>query len=172
MQHTAEPALRTDKSAVFKGENMEKKLQVLSQIAKALNERGISWAVGASAMLYFNGIANAFHDLDIMIWEEQIESAREAMAMFGAPLEREENPQYRTRHFLEYIVEGVEVDIMAGFVIMKDGIAYSAEFDGSHVEKYVMVKGQRVPLQRLSDWERYYTLMGRPRKAEMCRQAK
>lgn len=157
---------------MHKGATMEKKLLVLSKIAKVLNERNITWAVGASGMLYLNGITDAFHDLDIMILEEQIESAKDAMAAFGKPLERKPNPQYQTKHFLEYIVEDVEVDMMAGFAIVKDGVSYSTPFDKYHIEKYVTVNGQSIPLQFLSDWERYYALMGRPQKAELCRQRK
>ena len=152
-----------------KGTDAEKKLHVLSQIAKALNERGVIWAVGASGMLYLNGVTDTFHDLDIMVSEACAECAEEALAALGRLIERNPNPQYRTKRFLEYTVADVEVDMMAGFVIVKGGISYPAPFDETHIEKYVEVDGQTVPLQSLSDWERYYTLMNRPAKAAMCR---
>lgn len=151
---------------------MEKKLLVLSRIAKELNRHNIVWAVGASGMLYLNSITDTFHDLDIMLSEDCIGEAKAAMSALGCLLERQPNPQYQTKHFLEYIVDDVEVDIMAGFVIVKDGISYPASFDETHIEKFVTVNGQSVPLQALADWERYYTLMERPQKAQMCRQAK
>lgn len=150
---------------------MDKKLLVLSRIAKALNDHHIVWAVGASGMLYLNGITDTFHDLDIMVSEECIHQAKIAMSALGQLLEREPTPQYRTKHFLEYVVDDVEVDVMAGFVIVKDGVSYPAPFDEAHIEKVVTVNGQSVPLQFLSDWERNYTLMGRPEKAQMCVQA-
>lgn len=148
---------------------MEKKLQLLSRIAGMLGERNVTWALGASGMLYLRGITDTFHDLDIMVAEEHIERAREAMAVFGEPQKREADPQYRTKHFLEYVADGVEVDVIAGFVIVSGGIAYPAPFDGSHIDGFAAVNGQRIPLQRLSDWARYYTLMGRPHKAALCR---
>lgn len=140
---------------------MEKKLLVLSKIAKALNEHHITWALGASGMLYFNGITASFHDLDIMVSEACIEEAKAALSALGCPLERKPNPQYQTKHFLEYTIDCVEVDVIAGFVIVKDGISHPAPFDETHIEKSVTVNGQTVPLQRLSDWAGYYALMGR-----------
>ena len=51
--------------------NVEEKLRVLSHIARRLNDEGILWALGASTMLYLNGIAEKFDDLDVMVDTEQ-----------------------------------------------------------------------------------------------------
>ena len=39
-------------------------LALLKRIAHRFNQAGITWALGASMMLYFKGIARDFHDLD------------------------------------------------------------------------------------------------------------
>ena len=108
---------------------MEKKLQVLSKIAKELNNKQIVWAVGASTLLYLNDLVEEFHDIDILIMEECVEKTKEAFAVLGDLLEREPSEQYKSKHFLEYIVDGVDIDVIAGFVIVRDGVEYLQCFD-------------------------------------------
>ena len=149
---------------------MEHKLNVLSRIAAALNGRQITWAVGASGMLYLNGITDRFNDLDILIDEEDIAKAKTILDTMGSLQERIPNPNFKTRHFLEYVIEGVEVDVMAGFIITKDGKDHHLPFDASHIERTVTVNEQAIPLQLRSDWQHYYVLLDRPHKALMCKE--
>ena len=147
---------------------MEHKLQVLSRIAQALNSKNIVWAVGASGMLYLNGITDTFHDLDLMVEVAHIHEAKAVLDTMGNLQERVPNPNFKTRHFLEYIIDGVEADVIAGFIITKDGEDHHLPFDASHIERIVTVNGQQIPLQSRSDWQHYYMLLGRPNKAQMC----
>ena len=148
---------------------MNNKLKLLSIIGNELNKNEITWAVGASCMLYLNQIVNEFHDLDIMIDENDIEKAIEVFSKLGKLQEKFENNQYKTKYFLEYIIDDIEVDVMAGFIIVKDGIDYEAHFDKNHIEKYVLVNGVSIPLQYKSDWKKYYSLMNREYKANLCK---
>ena len=43
------------------------KITVLKRIAARFNEAGITWALGASMLLYFKRIAPEFHDIDLTI---------------------------------------------------------------------------------------------------------
>ena len=147
---------------------MEHKLSVLAKIAKQLNERNITWALGASGMLYFNGIIDRFHDLDILVDERHILEAKAVLDTLGTLQERIPHPDFKTKHFLEYVIEGVEVDTIAGFVIHKEGTDYAMPFDETHIEGTASLWGETIPLQSRSDWQHYYTLMGRPEKALMC----
>ena len=149
---------------------MEHKLSVLCRIAEELNSRNITWAVGASAMLYLNGIADTFHDLDILVDESHIHEAKTVLDTMGSLQERIPNPNFKTKHFLEYVIEGVEADIIAGFIITKDGVDHHLPFDASHIQRIVTVNGQQIPLQSLSDWAHYYMLLDRPNKAQMCKE--
>ena len=147
---------------------MEHKLQVLSRIAQALNSQNIVWAIGASGMLYLNGITDTFHDLDLMVEVAHIHEAKAVLDTMGSLQERIPNPNFKTRHFLEYIIDGVEADVIAGFIITKDGEDHHLPFDASHIERIVTVNGQQIPLQSRSDWQHYYMLLDRPNKAQMC----
>lgn len=56
---------------------------------------------------------------------------------------------------------------MGGMVIVKDGKEYDCSLSPSQVAEYVWISGERIPLQSLADWRRYYLLMGREEKAAM-----
>ena len=56
-------------------EDIRHKLRVLTRIAAALDGRGVTWAVGASAMLYLRGLTDSFHDIDLMTAEEDADAA-------------------------------------------------------------------------------------------------
>lgn len=130
---------------------IEKKLKVLSDIAHALNARHVVWAVGASALLYFKGKTDSFHDIDLMVKESDAETAKEQLLQLGSLLPPEPNTQYQTRCFLEFEINGVDVDMMAGFVIVRDGKSYECPFSKEQVEETVTLHGETIPLQSLSD---------------------
>ncbi len=146
----------------------EKKLKVLCRIARALNEEGVLWALGGSLLLYFKGRTGDFHDIDIMAGETDIETVKRRLCALGELLPKKPNPGYKTRHFLEFIIDGVEVDVMAGFVIVKDGKDYDCSLLPEQVAEHISLEGEDIPLQSLGDWRRYYELMGRPEKAALA----
>ena len=100
------------------------KLDVLSRIAEKLNADGIGWAIGGSLLLYLKGIAAHFDDIDITVVVEDAESLKSDLLAMGKLMPPNPNRQYKTRHFYEFVIDGVDVDVMAGFVIVKDGKAY------------------------------------------------
>ena len=44
-------------------------------IASKLNAAGIVWDVGASLLLYLHGITDEFHDIDLMVRQEDADDA-------------------------------------------------------------------------------------------------
>lgn len=66
----------------------QEKLCVLVKAAEALDRRAVVWAVGASALLYCKGIVTDFHDIDLMVAEEDASRACEGLrgsALPGGP---------------------------------------------------------------------------------------
>lgn len=57
--------------------------------------------------------------------------------------------------------------MLAGFVIVKDGIEYDCSLLPEQIVEYAQVNGQRIPLQSLQQWRRYYDLMGRAAKVAL-----
>lgn len=152
-------------------ESVKKKLMVLSNIARKLNQRNLTWAIGGSLLLYFKGITNEFHDIDIMVAEEDVEVLKEIMLTFGQLLPPNPKVEYKTKHFLEFNVEGVEIDVMAGFTIVNRENEYYFPLRAGSVNDYTEVNGVLIPLQSIAEWRKYYELMGRTEKVKMIDQS-
>ena len=143
---------------------IQDKLSVLARIARAFIERGISWALGASAMLYLRGVTPDFHDLDLLTTQSDFPAAQEVLAGLGTLLPPRENALYRTEHFLECVVDGVEIDLMANFTILHSGAEHRFPLEECGAPDFANVLGEAVPLQSLSLWRECYRLMGRAEK--------
>lgn len=146
------------------------KLNVLKETAKLFDQNGILYGLGASCLLYFKGIVTDFHDLDFTIEEKDGEKVKKLLMSKGSFSQRERTPRYQTKVFLEFNIGGVDLDVMGGFVIVKDGKAYPCKFDQSSIAETVEVDGYPVKLMKLEDWQSYYSLMGRENKAQMIKE--
>lgn len=147
--------------------DIEHKLNVLSRIAEKLNAAGLTWAVGASLLLYFKGIVDSFNDIDLMLSVEDAEAAKNLLLGMGTLLPPKPNQKYKTPHFYEFVIDGVDVDVMGGFIIVNNGRDYDCSLTEAGIAERISVGGQAVPLQSVSDWRRYYALMGRDNKVAM-----
>lgn len=145
----------------------ESKLEVLVKIAKVLNNHDITWCVGASLLLYFKGITEVFQDIDIMVMEEDVDRVSQILLEHGRLQPQNPNAQYKTKHFLEFVVDGVDIDVMAGFVIVSGGVDYYFPLERSSVKDFITVNNITIPLQSLEEWRTYYNLMGRVEKVKM-----
>ncbi|MDO4375172.1 MAG: hypothetical protein Q4D09_07570 [Clostridia bacterium] len=143
------------------------KLRVLGRIAALLNGDGITWAVGASAMLYFNGIVQDFHDIDIMVATEDAPRAKELLMTIGTLEPPNLLAKYATKHFYEFIIDGVDVDVMGGFAIIQNGQTIDCSLTAGQIASAVSVAGENVPLQSPALWRGYYALMGREQKVKL-----
>ncbi len=52
------------------------------------------------------------------------------------------NVKYRTHRFYEFVIDGVDVDVMEGFAIVKDGVEYDCSFTEKSIRQYEKVDGQ------------------------------
>lgn len=143
------------------------KLRVLGRIAALLNGADVTWAVGASAMLYFNGIVTDFHDIDIMVTADDAIRAKELLLTIGTLEPPNQLSKYATKHFFEFIIDGVEVDIMGGFAIIQNGQTIDCSLTADQIASAVSVAGENVPLQSPALWRGYYALMGREQKVKL-----
>ena len=148
-------------------DKINKKLTLLSHVAKELNNRKVTWAIGASMLLYFKGIVSDFHDIDILVKEEDIDQAKEALLSFGIMQSPNQSISYKTKQFMEFEVDGVEFDLMAGFVIINNDKEYYFALQNEDIKDFVEVRGVQIPLQSLEEWRMYYQLMGRDEKVRL-----
>lgn len=145
----------------------EERLKVLVKIARLLNSSGITWAVGGSLLLYFKKKTDIFHDIDIMVAEEDAERLKTLLEPLGTLEKPKENGQYQTKYFWEFTIDGAEVDVMGGFGIVKDGKVWDCSLKPESIEEYQNLGGEQIPLHSLEEWKRYYYLMDREEKVRM-----
>lgn len=121
-------------------------------------------------LLYLKGKTDVFHDIDLMVGEGDIEKVKSLLSSIGKLAPENPDLHYKTRHFLEFNIDGIDIDVMAGFVIISNGKDYDCSLLPEQVTEHTLLNGEMIPLQALSDWRRYYELMGRTSKVEMIDQ--
>ena len=135
----------------------QRKLAVLARIAAELRQADVTWALGASGLLYFRGLAPDFHDLDLMVALEDAGKAERILDRLGQPLPPKPNVSIDpTAVFREYTVDGMEADLMEGMVIVKDGAAHDCSLRPEDIGGTVTVCGQHVPPHSPARRRRYY----------------
>lgn len=147
----------------------EQKFKVLKKIATELNEMNIRYAIGGLLLLYFKGITDVFQDIDLMVVEEDAEKTKACLCTMGKLQPAYLNSTYHTRHFYEFVIDGVDIDVMSDMIIVRDGKEYNCSLDADKITDFIDMDGVRIPLQSVSDWYQYYMWMGRDEKVEMIR---
>ncbi len=142
-------------------------LQVLTAIARRFNAARIVWAVGGSMLLYFKGIIKAFHDIDILVKTEDSETAKAILAELGTLKSSKPSAMFKSKAFYELTIDGVDVDVIAGFTIVKDGIAHDCALQEDEIEDTIQIGGETIPLHSLAVWRRNYRLMNQTEKVRM-----
>lgn len=150
---------------------IDKKITVLVKIGRALNKENISWSLGASAMLYLRGYVNYFDDIDIMVSEPDVEKTKHVLDILGTREAKASNPNYKTKVYLEYNIDNIEVDIMAGLIIVSDDMEYyfplkEEEGDEINIDEVI------IHIDSVELWLNYYTLMNRIDKVEIINRRK
>lgn len=145
----------------------EEKIIVLKEIAHRFNEAGIVWALGASMLLYFKGITSDFHDIDLMVGNENADQARKILLEMGCMVPSEPDTRCQSRIFMEFVIDGVDVDVMVGFTIVCDHKRIDCSLQKDQIAEILDVDGEQIPLQSVEQWCEYYRLMGRTEKVKM-----
>lgn len=148
-------------------DGITRKLSVLSHIAGELNRQNIVWAVGGSLLLYLKGIAADFADIDVMVAEADAQTAKGILMSLGDIRPAHENTLYKTKYFWQFKVAGVDLDVLAGFTIMRDGQEYYFPLTEESIADSTVVNEARIPLQSLMEWRQFYGLMGRDEKVKL-----
>ncbi len=139
---------------------MNNKLEILlKKIAKLLNDQNITWAVGASVMLNHYGIVQGPGDIDILVDLKDIHKLDDILSKIGEKQERFPNKIYKTRYFYEYIIDGIEIDVMGGLCICFNGKDHSFDFTKDSIGDFMEIDNIKIPLSKLTDWHDIYKLL-------------
>ena len=140
----------------------ENKLRVLVKIARMFNQADITWAVGGSMLLYFHNITKEFHDIDIMVLDSDAEAVKALLLTLGTLEPPKASVKFKSKAFYEFTIDGVDVDVMAGFVIVQDGKEHDCSLQGNEITDFIQLQNERIPLHTIAAWRRNYIFMGKP----------
>lgn len=146
---------------------VREKIEVLKKIAHRFNEERIVWALGASMLLYFKGVASEFHDIDLMIALPDADRANAILSELGERQPPVPSTRYRTKVFAEYVIDGIDVDALAGFAVVSEGRLYDCSLREEQITEKMPLGAELIPLQSLTLWREYYRLMGKDEKAAL-----
>ncbi|MCS5421229.1 MULTISPECIES: hypothetical protein [Psychrilyobacter] len=132
---------------------------ILKKIAKLLNDQNINWAVGASIMLNYYGIIQGPRDIDILIDLKDLNKLDNVLSKIGEKKERLPNKIYKTRYFYEYVIDGIEIDVMGGLCICFNGKDHPFDFTRDSIGDFMEIDNIKIPLAKLSDWYKIYKLL-------------
>lgn len=147
-------------------EDIQKRLQVLKQLAVIFSQHHITWALGSSGMLFFHGVVDTFHDLDIMVLSSEFEKIRLILQHQGTVHESPPHPMYQTKHFIEMVLDGVEIDMMADLTV--NGVPYPLHAED--IDCFVELEGCNIPLHKIENWLPIYRAIGRLEKVQIIDQ--
>jgi hypothetical protein len=143
------------------------KLKTLARVGRALKAKNILFGVGGSAMLYRNGLAADFNDIDLVVAIKDAYRADEVLSGLGRRGEERSAGVFETDVFRSYEADGVGIDMMAGLAIRHDEGVYHYDFRESSVCDTWPVYGEMLPFCAPEDWCVLYHLMpGKENKAE------
>lgn len=148
---------------------VKEKLELLEKIAYHFNKENVEWALGASMLLYIKGITTEFHDIDLMVSTDDVKKVKDILLGMGKIQEsnQDQNSIYRTKTFMEFVIDDIDVDVMAGLAILYEGKLYDCSLSENQIVEKIKLGRELVPLQSPQLWCKYYQLMGRKEKVKM-----
>lgn len=131
----------------------------LSYMGEKLNNSNITWAVGASILLNQFGLVDKPNDIDIFVDIKDIEKTDEILKGMGDKNKWEKTATYSTKYFYEYIISGINVDVMAGFAVNHSNGVFEYIFDYKSISEFRLINGVDIPFTSLEDWYVIYQLI-------------
>lgn len=146
-------------------------MDTLELLAEKLNKINITWAIGASTVLYSNGYEKLPNDIDLFIEEKDFVMVRNDLLKYGEEkIKIDDNDIYNTQKFTTIVVDGTEIDIIAGFYIRHEEGEFRFVFDDKSIDIVIDVGNQTVNIMALEDWYILYQLIpGREKKVQIIK---
>ena len=145
------------------------KIGTFLKIADWLNEEKITWALGASSVLFYNGYEVVPNDFDLFVELDQYQKVESKLKMIGNLIYKEDaNSIYNTQGFNSFEIEDIEVDLIAGFYIRHNEGEYKFPFDWHSIDQVFNYEGSQINVMSLEDWYALHQLIpGREEKVKI-----
>ncbi len=144
-------------------------VEVLSTIARALDEHSITWALTGSTSFVLQGVPLTPNDIDIQTTET---GAYEIERLFSEqvidPVTLSEAEMIRS-HYGRLDFDGVPVEIMGALEKRRDDGSWDGPVDVTAHRTYVPLEGVQIPVLSLEYEAKAYEHLGRDERAELLR---
>ena len=136
--------------------------QVLEKVVACLQHEQIHFGIGGSLLLHHHGLPVTPRDIDLVVALADAERAVLLLSEIGTVLEQDETSLYATEVFQEFMIEGIDLDLMSGLQVRHDEGIFVYPF----AEQTINETG--LPFMSLVDWYVIYQLIpGREQKVTM-----
>lgn len=136
--------------------------QVLEKVVVCLQHEQIQFGVGGSLLLAQHGLPVVPRDIDLVVALADAERAVQLLADMGTVVEQDKTSLYATEVFQEFMIEGIDIDLMSGLQIRHGEGVFIYPFDEQSIDS----AGR--PFMSLVDWYVIYQLIpGREQKVAM-----
>ena len=126
-------------------EYLERK-EALCKLADEFNKSGIRWGLACSMNLFLRGLVDEFHDLDLVVEEEDIPKVKDIMEKNGGILKATGGNGFcESNCYMHFQLKRVDIDIISGFRIITFGTKFLYNFNESEIE-YIKVEEKKIPL--------------------------
>ena len=141
------------------GLGRDEKLAALVKACRALEKAEVTYALGASFMLWTLGAVEDFHDFDVVAISSDAKKADKALSECGLRHERESSADFASGFFCEYAIDGGDFDLMADFTTLRSGSRYLYPFSKEKIGSFYSAGDLMVPVCRPEEWYVIYQMM-------------
>lgn len=136
--------------------------QVLEKVVACLQQERIHFGIGGSLLLEHHGLPVTPRDIDLVVALADAELAVLLLSEMGTVVEQDETSLYATEVFQEFIIEGIDIDLMSGLQVRHDEGVFVYPFAEQSIDS------AGLPFMALVDWYVIYQLIpGREQKITM-----
>lgn len=132
---------------------------VLVKVAKAFEIENIRWGLGASGVLCHHNIVDIVNDIDIVVVPDDVNKAEAAILKMGQKVMTPPSTYYDNEYFGEFLVDGVELDMMSNMTIKNHGVTFLYEFIFESIDDYMVLEGVKIPVSALEEWYFLYHMI-------------
>lgn len=137
--------------------------QVLEKVVACLQQERIHFGIGGSLLLHHHGLPVTPRDIDLVVALADAERAVLLLSEMGTVVEQDETSLYATEVFQEFMIEGIDLDLMSGLQIRHDEEIFIYPF-----AEQTIINETGLPFMSLVDWYVIYQLIpGREQKVVM-----
>lgn len=145
--------------SLFEDVDYRERKECFLTLMHSFNEEKVNWAIGCSMNLFFRGIVDDYHDIDLIVDIKDIDMIKEIMGNLGANLiETGGNGFCESDVYLHYQLARCDVDIIAGFRVNTFGTTYLYKYEKSEIDT-VKIDDIDIPLISLEAMYILYYMM-------------